>query len=63
MIIWLIREFGRDRIYRAWVVSSDNPSHSRLLLEGRWRVVDGKLLTEDFEGAAGLAHAKHRRSY
>jgi hypothetical protein len=52
---WLIREFRRDRVYRLWVVSADDPGHYLLELEGRWHVVDGKLRTEDFEGSARLA--------
>lgn len=46
--VLLIREFGRDRSYRVWAQSLDNPRNSRLRLEGRWCVVNGMLRTEDF---------------
>jgi hypothetical protein len=49
---WLIWEFRRDRSFRVWIVSADDPGVSILDREGRWYAEGAKLSLEGF-GAAG----------
>jgi hypothetical protein len=49
---WLVQEFARDRTYRQWIVSADDPSHRFVHVEGRWRVIDGAIRIE--AGVLGL---------
>jgi hypothetical protein len=51
---WRIWEFRRDRSFRVWVVSADDPGVSILDTEGLWSAEGGKLNIESF-GAMGNA--------
>lgn len=44
---WQVVEFAPDRSYRVWYVSADHPVQRKLVIEGRWRIVDGLLRLED----------------
>ncbi len=53
---WELMELARDGTYSAWFASADTPDVRYPLVEGRWRVIDGRLQIEDIpHGARRLA--------
>jgi hypothetical protein len=40
---WDVLEFTPDHVFRQMVVSGDDPGHRWVMVEGRWRVVNGRL--------------------
>jgi hypothetical protein len=49
---WEFMELARDGTYRVWFASADAPDVRYPLVEGRWRVIDGRLRIEDIPRGA-----------
>ena len=49
---WYVMELGPDRTFRTWFASADDLSEGYRHVDGRWRVVDGRLLIEDIPRGA-----------
>ena len=44
---WMVWDFRRDRSFRVWIASADDPGVHIPHIEGRWRVAGGELDLDD----------------